>query len=205
MLDPVTLIIIPIIIMVLGLIIEYWVIQPLRKSQEDSHNLETFSQEVVSETEQNRIARLFYASANYSTSQLSSKFIEGIGYTFIVVPVFVASILATLLAIPLFMGLYMSEKLGGCRFKPTCKEYLVQSIEIQGPIKGLWLGIIRTIRCNPFVHGGYDPVSLKGAFSNRKSRKFDKSNFKVNLKTFLVIIIIIICVLCIEFRLLVFH
>ncbi|PIR67016.1 MAG: membrane protein insertion efficiency factor YidD [Parcubacteria group bacterium CG10_big_fil_rev_8_21_14_0_10_36_14] len=47
---------------------------------------------------------------------------------------------------------------GFCRFKPTCSEYAIGSIEkfglIRGGIKGFW----RIMRCNPWSKGGYDPV-----------------------------------------------
>ena len=48
-----------------------------------------------------------------------------------------------------------------CRYTPTCSEYMKQAIEIYGVISGLWLGIKRILRCNPFGGSGYDPVPLK--------------------------------------------
>lgn len=49
----------------------------------------------------------------------------------------------------------------GCRFSPTCSEYMVEAIERRGPIKGLFLGIKRLSRCHPFNAPGFDPVPLK--------------------------------------------
>lgn len=43
-----------------------------------------------------------------------------------------------------------------CRFKPTCSEYLVMAIKKRGIIQGLWLGLIRICKCNPFHPGGID-------------------------------------------------
>ena len=45
-----------------------------------------------------------------------------------------------------------------CRFKPTCSEYMIESIEYYGTMKGLFLGIKRILRCHPFGKYGYDPV-----------------------------------------------
>lgn len=45
-----------------------------------------------------------------------------------------------------------------CKFRPTCSEYMIQSIEKKGVIRGLFAGIYRLLRCNPFSKGGYDPV-----------------------------------------------
>jgi hypothetical protein len=45
-----------------------------------------------------------------------------------------------------------------CKYEPTCSAYAVESIESFGVIRGLILAIYRVIRCNPFSHGGFDPV-----------------------------------------------
>ena len=45
-----------------------------------------------------------------------------------------------------------------CRFTPTCSEYMRQAIEKYGVLKGVWLGIKRICKCNPFHPGGYDPL-----------------------------------------------
>lgn len=45
-----------------------------------------------------------------------------------------------------------------CRFYPSCSEYMIQSIEKNGLIKGIPRGFLRILRCNPFHPGGYDPV-----------------------------------------------
>ncbi|MBD5807054.1 membrane protein insertion efficiency factor YidD [Lactobacillus sp. 0.1XD8-4] len=44
-----------------------------------------------------------------------------------------------------------------CRFMPTCSEYMLESLQRFG-IKGILLGLWRILRCQPFSHGGYDPV-----------------------------------------------
>jgi len=45
-----------------------------------------------------------------------------------------------------------------CRFTPTCSQYTYDAIERYGIIYGLWLGLGRIIRCNPWNKGGYDPA-----------------------------------------------
>lgn len=49
-----------------------------------------------------------------------------------------------------------------CRHVPTCSEYMKEAIIIHGSLKGLKLGIIRILKCNPFGTFGYDPVPKKG-------------------------------------------
>lgn len=41
-----------------------------------------------------------------------------------------------------------------CRFSPTCSQYAMGAIERFGVIRGGWMGLVRILRCNPFVAGG---------------------------------------------------
>lgn len=45
-----------------------------------------------------------------------------------------------------------------CKFYPTCSEYTYSAIVKYGVFKGVFLGCIRILRCNPFSKGGYDPL-----------------------------------------------
>ncbi len=47
-----------------------------------------------------------------------------------------------------------------CNHQPTCSHYMIEAIEVWGPIRGLWMGLKRIWRCNPWWWGtwGYDPV-----------------------------------------------
>ena len=45
-----------------------------------------------------------------------------------------------------------------CPYYPTCSNYALQAVEKYGALKGSILAGWRLVRCNPFSHGGYDPV-----------------------------------------------
>ena len=45
-----------------------------------------------------------------------------------------------------------------CPYYPTCSQYGLEAIEKYGALKGSPLAVWRILRCNPFSHGGYDPV-----------------------------------------------
>jgi len=48
-----------------------------------------------------------------------------------------------------------------CKYEPTCSAYFVEAVERFGVIRGTVLGCWRILRCNPFSHGGFDPVRDK--------------------------------------------
>ena len=45
-----------------------------------------------------------------------------------------------------------------CRFVPTCSQYAYEAIEKYGAFRGGFMALWRSLRCNPFNPGGYDPV-----------------------------------------------
>ena len=51
-----------------------------------------------------------------------------------------------------------------CKYHPSCSAYAVQAIERFGILRGLVLAVWRVLRCNPFSHGGYDPVEAQTLF-----------------------------------------
>ena len=55
--------------------------------------------------------------------------------------------------------LTLSPLLGRCcRFEPSCSRYAMEAIRRHGFLRGSALAAWRLLRCNPFCHGGYDPV-----------------------------------------------
>jgi hypothetical protein len=55
-----------------------------------------------------------------------------------------------------------------CRYYPSCSEYAVQAVERFGILRGLVLATWRVLRCNPFSHGGVDPVDAQRLFRARE-------------------------------------
>jgi putative membrane protein insertion efficiency factor len=45
-----------------------------------------------------------------------------------------------------------------CRYEPTCSAYAAQAVRRFGAGRGALLAAWRLLRCNPFSHGGFDPV-----------------------------------------------
>ena len=52
-------------------------------------------------------------------------------------------------------GMYVSS---GCKYVPSCSQYMKQAVIKKGPLKGLIMGFWRILRCNPFSKGGVDEV-----------------------------------------------
>jgi uncharacterized protein len=44
-----------------------------------------------------------------------------------------------------------------CRHLPTCSDYALQAIELNGAWRGCWLMVSRIWRCRPGGTDGYDP------------------------------------------------
>jgi uncharacterized protein len=56
-----------------------------------------------------------------------------------------------------------------CKYEPTCSAYAVQAIREYGILRGLVLAGWRLLRCNPFSHGGFDPVAAQRLFTNHSA------------------------------------
>jgi putative membrane protein insertion efficiency factor len=65
---------------------------------------------------------------------------------------------------------FISPALGArCKYYPSCSEYAVQAIRTYGVLRGLVLSAWRVLRCNPWSHGGFDPVEAQKIFRTRTS------------------------------------
>ena len=73
-------------------------------------------------------------------------------------------IITPVLTFPIRLWQWTARPLLGpnCRFTPSCSDYALEAIERHG-WRGVGLAAWRILRCNPWSHGGHDPVpaSLK--------------------------------------------
>ncbi len=75
------------------------------------------------------------------------------------------SLLAIVLApIRLYQRFFSPALPRRCKYEPTCSAYAAQAIRELGVIRGTILACWRLARCNPFSHGGYDPVEARTLF-----------------------------------------
>lgn len=54
-----------------------------------------------------------------------------------------------------------------CKYYPSCSNYAAQAIARFGILRGLVLAGWRLLRCNPWSHGGFDPVENQRLFKPR--------------------------------------
>lgn len=64
---------------------------------------------------------------------------------------------------------------GSCRYTPGCADYMSESIERYGVLRGGWIGTKRLCRCHPFGGHGFDPVpsSLGHQIDHHVTRSLD--------------------------------
>ncbi len=56
-----------------------------------------------------------------------------------------------------------------CKYHPSCSQYAVDAVREHGVAHGTVLAAWRVMRCNPWSHGGYDPVEKQGLFRTSPS------------------------------------
>ncbi len=47
---------------------------------------------------------------------------------------------------------------GRCKYHPSCSQYAIDAFRAHGLLGGTLLAGWRLLRCNPWSHGGVDPV-----------------------------------------------
>ena len=57
-----------------------------------------------------------------------------------------------------------------CKYHPTCSAYAMDAVQELGAARGLILAAWRVLRCNPWSHGGHDPVSARRLFRSSGAR-----------------------------------
>jgi uncharacterized protein len=45
-----------------------------------------------------------------------------------------------------------------CKYHPSCSQYAIDAVRQKGLLRGSLLACWRLLRCNPWSHGGFDPV-----------------------------------------------
>jgi putative membrane protein insertion efficiency factor len=75
----------------------------------------------------------------------------------------------SLLVLPIraYQRLFSPLARSRCKYYPSCSEYAAQAITRFGILRGLVLTGWRLLRCNPWSHGGFDPVEHQRLFSPR--------------------------------------
>ncbi|MGO9485528.1 MAG: membrane protein insertion efficiency factor YidD [Rhodomicrobium sp.] len=61
---------------------------------------------------------------------------------------------------PIYLYRYTISPLIGprCRHLPTCSQYALDAIDLNGAWIGSWLAVWRILRCNPWGSHGFDPA-----------------------------------------------
>jgi putative membrane protein insertion efficiency factor len=54
-----------------------------------------------------------------------------------------------------------------CKYHPSCSAYALQAVRTYGILRGVVLAGWRLLRCNPWSHGGFDPVEQQRLFRPR--------------------------------------
>ena len=80
-------------------------------------------------------------------------------------PVSRAAIAVLLAPVRLYQRLISPALPRRCKYEPTCSAYAVEAIRELGVLRGTIVAAWRLARCNPFSHGGYDPLETRTLFN----------------------------------------
>lgn len=78
-------------------------------------------------------------------------------------------VLRWLVVLPIRLYQWLLSPMVGqrCKYYPSCSEYAVQAVQRFGILRGVVLAGWRLLRCNPWSHGGFDPVDDQRLFRTR--------------------------------------
>jgi putative membrane protein insertion efficiency factor len=83
--------------------------------------------------------------------------------------------LVFILLLPVYLyRIFISPLIGhSCHYEPTCSRYMIEAVKKRGIFVGVWLGIKRICRCNPWNKNawGFDPVPEKGQKQKEKENE----------------------------------
>ena len=58
-----------------------------------------------------------------------------------------------------------------CKYHPSCSAYALEAVRSYGVMRGGVLAGWRLLRCNPWSHGGYDPVDRQRLFQSHQAAR----------------------------------
>ena len=61
-----------------------------------------------------------------------------------------------------------------CKYHPSCSHYAVDAIRRYGVARGVVLAGWRILRCNPWSHGGFDPVEQQRLFKSARVMRAER-------------------------------
>lgn len=61
-----------------------------------------------------------------------------------------------------------------CKYHPSCSQYAIDALRQYGILRGTVLAGWRIMRCNPFSHGGHDPVENQRLFRTRSAGRVEQ-------------------------------
>ena len=64
---------------------------------------------------------------------------------------------------------------GTCKYHPSCSQYAIDAFREHGLLRGGVLAGWRLLRCNPWSHGGFDPVADQRLFRSHPGPAPDSS------------------------------
>ena len=67
-----------------------------------------------------------------------------------------------------------------CKYEPTCSAYAVDAVRELGVLRGSILAGWRLLRCNPWSHGGWDPVADRRLFRAPEAKVTEAHNHEAH-------------------------